>query len=137
MSFLARAPLTDQVYFRGTHDNKLWVVYPDGSNLTQIGNNTTLATPCVVAGFVFFQGTNDDLWVRSPDGTQNIIGATNNSRGNTTKSSPLVTTDMYVYFQGTDNTLWSVLYDGASQSSIPAPDGKPNTTSSSPFVIER
>ena len=112
------------VYFQGT-DNKLWLVLDDGSQQSQIGNNTTASTPFVTPdGFVYFQGTDNKLWrVHYSGSQQSQIG------GNTTASTPFVTPDGFVYFQGTDNKLWRVHYSGNQQSQIGG-----NTTASTPFV---
>ena len=130
----SRAP--HWVYFMGTADlfqgadTKLWMVLDDGSQQSQIGNNTTASTPFVVpdpggGAWVYFQGTDNTLWKVRDDGTQQSrIG------NNTTASTPFVTADGWVYFQGTDNTLWKVFNDGTQQSRI----GN-NTTASTPFVV--
>ena len=107
------------VYFQGTNDNKLWKVRDDGSQQSQIGDNTTASTPFVVpdpngGAWVYFQGTNDNkLWKVRDDGSQQSqIG------NNTTASTPFVTPDGWVYFQGTDTslfrgpgTLWKIRTD--------------------------
>jgi hypothetical protein len=74
------------VYFQGTTDNKLWKVRDDGSQQSQIGNNTTASTPFVTPdGWVYFQGTDNKLWKVFNDGSQQSqIGP------NTTASTPFV-----------------------------------------------
>ena len=112
------------VYFQGT-DNKLWKVFNDGTQQSQIGGNTAAAMPYVVDGWVYFRGTDNKLWKVFNDGTKQLhIG------NNTTSSTPFVTPDGWVYFQGTDNKLWKVFNDGSKQLHI----GN-NTTSSMPYVI--
>ena len=80
---------------------------------------------------VYFQGTDNTLWVINSDGTgQRKVG------NNKTKSSPFVIEGPpfgpdRVYFQGTDDTLWKVNSDGKEQH----PVGK-TKIASTPFVLE-
>ena len=58
------------MYFRGHNDNKLWKVRGDsaGTDLTQIGTNTTNSTPFIWLDastnevWIFFQGTDNKRW---------------------------------------------------------------------------
>ncbi|HEV2424195.1 MAG TPA: DUF5050 domain-containing protein [Terriglobia bacterium] len=134
------------VYFQGTDTaigrgpGTLWKVRDDGTQQSQIGNNTTASTPFVVPDpgggptWVYFQGTDDALWKVRDDGTQQYhIGENQPAGKQYTASTPFVVPDpnggAWVYYQGTDDTLWKIRDDGTQQSQI----GN-NTTASTPFV---
>jgi hypothetical protein len=128
------------VYFQGT-DNTLWKVRNDGSQLSNICNNTTAATPFVAqlpmgGRWVYFEGTDNALWKVNDNGncsSQYHIGENMPAGKQYTKSTPFVVPDpnsgAWIYYQGTDNTLWKIKDDGSQQSNICN-----NTTAATPFV---
>jgi hypothetical protein len=116
------------VYFQDKN-NKLWKVRGDrnGSNLSQIGTNTTNSSPFVTYEattgkvWVYFRGTDDKLWkVRNDPAGSELLWINHNR----TLATPCVTEDGWVYFQGTHtgspptspSKLWRVFNDGSHQS---------------------
>jgi hypothetical protein len=98
----------------------------------QIGPNTTSSSPFVAPGdVIYFQGTDNKLWMINGDGTDQIQIGTN-----TTSSTPFVFSDpltgQWVYFRGTDDRLLKVRADSAGTDLTWI--GGNNRTSSTPFV---
>ncbi len=89
-----------------------------------LAGHTSLSTPFVAGGVVFFQGTDNKLW------RVNIDGSDSRPLHYESRSAPFVQ-DGYVYFQGKGNKLWRIKSDGTGGTQL----GN-HTTLSTPFVAE-
>lgn len=92
---------------------------------------TTLSTPVVSGNYVYFQGTNNELFKAPTDGSGDKMRL---GKGKI-KSSPFVYKD-YVYYQGADsdeNKLMKI-NSNAGSDELPTPIGGVTRLDSSPFV---
>ena len=104
-------------YVGGNSRQELW-------KWTEGMANWERLVPAIPDGLVYFQGTDNKLLKVFNDGSQSMqIG------GNSTSSTPFVTSDGWVYFRGTDDRLLKVFNDGSQSMQIGG-----NSTSSTPFV---
>ena len=75
------------------------------------GGYKTKSTPCLTAGYIYFQGIDNKLW-KVPLNVQPDGAGGTNLGGYETSSTPCVASGC-VYFADTDSKLWRINLDGS------------------------